>query len=40
MPLAAIDHATVAAWERDGNDLAFVQKFLAGGAEGWALATA
>ena len=28
----------VAAWERDGNDLAFVQQFLAGGAEGWALA--
>src|SRR5205823_1563791 len=25
-------------WVRDGTDLAFVQRFLAGGAEGWALA--
>src|SRR3954452_3707531 len=28
----------VATWNRDGHDLAFVQRFLAGGAEGWALA--
>ena len=28
----------VATWTRHGNDLAFVQRFLAGGAEGWALA--
>src|SRR4051794_3806830 len=27
----------VAAWRRDGYDLAFVQRFLVGGAEGWAL---
>src|SRR5205823_5021842 len=27
----------IAKWERDGNDLAFVQRFLAGGVEGWAL---
>jgi maltokinase len=28
----------VAAWQRDGYDLAFVQQFLVGGSEGWALA--
>jgi len=28
----------VATWSRDGYDLAFVQRFLAGGSEGWALA--
>ncbi len=27
-----------AVWRKDGNDLAFVQQFLAGGTEGWALA--
>ncbi|MDQ1358260.1 MAG: maltokinase [Acidimicrobiaceae bacterium] len=27
-----------AVWRRDGTDLAFVQQFLAGGTEGWALA--
>ncbi|HEX3540544.1 MAG TPA: phosphotransferase [Acidimicrobiales bacterium] len=30
----------VAVWQRDGTDLAFVQQFLAGGTEGWALALA
>jgi maltokinase len=30
----------VAVWQRDGNDLAFVQQFLAGGTEGWGLALA
>ena len=28
----------LAAWHRDGYDLAFVQQFLVGGSEGWALA--
>jgi maltokinase len=28
----------VASWQRDGYDLVFVQRFLAGGSEGWALA--
>lgn len=28
----------VASWRRDGRDLAFVQRFLAGGTEGWAMA--
>jgi maltokinase len=28
----------VAAWQRDGMDLAFAQEYLAGGSEGWALA--
>ncbi len=28
----------VAVWRKDGTDLAFVQQFLAGGSEGWALA--
>ena len=28
----------VAAWQRDGYDLAFVQQFLGGGSEGWAMA--
>jgi maltokinase len=30
--------APVATWRRDGTDLAFVQQYLAGGTEGWALA--
>ena len=30
--------APVATWRRDGTDLAFVQRYLAGGTEGWALA--
>ena len=30
----------VAVWQRDGTDLAFVQQFLTGGTEGWALALA
>jgi len=30
--------APVASWRRDGFDLAFVQRFLPGGSEGWALA--
>ena len=28
----------MASWRRDGRDLAFVQRFLAGGTEGWAMA--
>jgi maltokinase len=28
----------VSTWRRDGHDLAFVQRYLAGGTEGWALA--
>src|ERR1019366_7489027 len=30
--------APVAAWRREGYDLAFVQQFLSGGSEGWAMA--
>ncbi len=39
-PAAGFAHVAepVAAWRRDGVDLAFVQQFLAGGSEGWALA--
>jgi maltokinase len=32
--------APIAVWQRDGTDLAFAQKYLAGGCEGWALALA
>lgn len=37
---AGFDHVAepVATWRSDGVDLAFAQRFLAGGAEGWALA--
>ena len=37
---AGFDHvaAPVAHWRRHGQDLAFAQRFLAGGSEGWALA--
>lgn len=42
--LAAVGYAHVAApvavWQRGGTDLAFVQQYLAGGTEGWALALA
>ncbi len=37
---AGFDHVArpVASWARDDADLAFVQQYLSGGAEGWALA--
>lgn len=42
LAMAGFDHVAepVATWRADGVDLAFAQRFLAGGAEGWALAVA